>query len=125
MTCACACARVWFGRGLMGQLQRKRAELMGQLQMATEESGSVENQIELLEMRLRNAGGQSDHFRIQKEALDHAIEEAEREGALLKKQLEQAEKQRDAQVSLDLSAWFRAQRRFARAAADGGRRGVP
>ena len=62
------------------------------------ETEMTEGQVQALEMRLRNLTSKSDDFRLQKEALDHAIADAAREGEMLQKQLREAEALRDAQV---------------------------
>jgi len=60
----------------------------------------TEAEVEMLEMKLGNLGHKSDDFRVQKEALDHAIGDAAREGEMLQKQLRESEALRDAQVML-------------------------
>jgi chromosome segregation ATPase len=55
-------------------------------------------QIEALEQKLRNRGELSGDARVQREALENAVQEAERELAILQKQLQEAEERRDAQI---------------------------
>ena len=85
-------------RGRLQELQRKKAELVGELQITSEETDMTEGVIERLELKLQNLAAKSDDFRVQKEALDHAIADAAREGDMLQKQLRESESLRDAQV---------------------------
>jgi hypothetical protein len=85
-------------RSTLQELQRKKAELLGELQLCSEDTGMTEAHIELLEMKLRNLNTKSDDFRVQKEALDHNIADASREGEMLQKQLREAEALRDSQI---------------------------
>jgi len=70
------------------------------MQICSEDTGMTEADVEMLEMKLGNLGHKSDDFRVQKEALDHAIGDAAREGEMLQKQLRESEALRDAQVML-------------------------
>jgi chromosome segregation ATPase len=51
-----------------------------------------------LELKLKNKRHISDEYRVQIEALDHAIADAAREGEMLSKQLKEAEALRDSQI---------------------------